>query len=84
MYRKKAEELIRWKNDPYRKPLLIYGGRQVGKTYLVRDIFAKENYQKVLYIDLAEDASARRFIKNHVNAGEIIQYLSIQKNTIIT
>ena len=83
MYRKKAEELIRWKNDPYRKPLLIYGGRQVGKTYLVRDIFAKENYQKVLYIDLAEDASARRFIKNHVNAGEIIQYLSIQKNTII-
>ena len=46
MYRKKAEELIRWKNDPYRKPLLIYGGRQVGKTYLVRDIFAKENYQK--------------------------------------
>lgn len=83
MYREKAEELIRWKNDPYRKPLLIYGGRQVGKTYLIRDIFAKENYQKVIYTDLAEDAAARRYIKNHVNAGDIIQYLSIQKNTVI-
>ena len=30
MYRQKTEELIRWKNDPFRKPLIVYGGRQVG------------------------------------------------------
>ncbi len=83
MYRKKIEELIRWKDDPYRKPLLLLGGRQVGKTYLVRNIFAKENFQKVIYTDLAADAAARKFIKNHINAADIIQYLSVQQNTVI-
>lgn len=35
------------------------------------------------HIDLAADAEARRFIKNHVDAKEIIQYLSISRNTVI-
>lgn len=58
-------------------------GRQVGKTFLARDLFAEEYFRKYLYIELAADAEARRFIKNHVDAKEIIQYLSISRNTVI-
>ena len=33
MYRKQLENLALWKNSPYRKPLIVQGARQVGKTY---------------------------------------------------
>lgn len=33
MYRKVLEQLIKWKNNEFRKPLIIYGARQIGKTY---------------------------------------------------
>jgi len=35
MYRKIREELLRWKQSPYRKPLILQGARQVGKTYSI-------------------------------------------------
>jgi len=78
MYRQKIEKLTEWKNDPFRKPLILFGARQVGKTYLVRDIFAKENYENYIYIDLATESEVRRFIKNHVSAEEIIRFLSLR------
>ena len=37
---KALEQLIKWKDDKYRKPIMIWGGRQTGKTYLIKDIFA--------------------------------------------
>ena len=37
MYRNKIEELIRWKNSKDRKPLIIRGARQVGKTWLMQE-----------------------------------------------
>ena len=42
MYRKYIENLIEWKNNHNRKPLMVWGARQVGKTYLIKEIFAKE------------------------------------------
>ena len=36
MKRKAMQDLINWKNKKNRKPLLLYGARQVGKTYLVK------------------------------------------------
>ena len=51
MYRKIFEYLKEWKNSPYRKPLLIQGARQVGKTYSILNFFNKKrtvaNLQKV-------------------------------------
>jgi len=43
MYRKITEYLIKWKSGPYRKPLILQGARQVGKTYSVLE-FGRENY----------------------------------------
>ena len=37
MERKAMNDLIEWKNSKNRKPLLLYGARQVGKTYLVKE-----------------------------------------------
>ncbi len=50
MERKYLQNLENWYNDPFRKPMLIYGARQVGKTTLIKDIFAKKYFQKVIYI----------------------------------
>lgn len=49
--RKIEKELIAWKNDSGRKPLIIRGARQVGKTSLIRK-FGKEHYQEVVEINL--------------------------------
>lgn len=58
MLRRKAfDELMRWKEFG-NKPLLIYGQRQVGKTYIV-DQFAKENYDTYVYTNLNEEGSFR-------------------------
>lgn len=46
MYRLKLEEIKAWYNDKNRKPLVVWGARQVGKTYLVKDLFAKANFKK--------------------------------------
>ena len=50
MYRLVSDYLLRWKDDRYRKPLLIQGARQVGKTYAILD-FGKRNYDNVAYFN---------------------------------
>ena len=52
MERIKLQELINWYKKKRRKPLVIWGARQVGKTYLIKNIFAKRYFKDFLYIDL--------------------------------
>ena len=47
MYRKIFEYLKEWKNSPYRKPLIIQGARQVGKTYSILN-FGKSEYENYI------------------------------------
>jgi uncharacterized protein len=54
MYREIENYLKEWKASPYRKPLIIRGARQVGKTYTVEK-FASENYKYLLKINLERD-----------------------------
>ena len=49
MERKIYNDLLKWKKDAY-KPLLIYGSKQVGKTYSVID-FGKKCYKNIVYFD---------------------------------
>ena len=55
--RKIYDDLLRWKKDGT-KPLLIYGQRQVGKTFII-DAFAKENYDTYIYANLDEEGDFR-------------------------
>lgn len=51
MYRKITEKLINWANNSYKKPLILEGARQVGKTYIANE-FGKKNYENVVYCQL--------------------------------
>lgn len=77
------EKLLAWKNDKYRKPLLITGARQVGKTYTVKNIFGPQNFKRMIYVDFREDQQTRKFVKNHPSAKMIIDYLSVRYETEI-
>ena len=48
MYRQALELLSKWKNKPNRKPLVIKGARQVGKTWLMKE-FGKTHYKNTVY-----------------------------------
>lgn len=83
MKRSIESKLMKWKNDPFRKPLLLNGARQVGKTYLIKEIFGPNNFKKMIYIDFRIDAESRKFVKNHPSAKEIIQFISLKFETQI-
>lgn len=61
MERIAIEKLIKWKDSPRRKPLVIEGARQVGKTWLVKE-FAQRNYKQLAYVNF-EDMKILSFIK---------------------
>ena len=61
MYKRKIETLLlEWKDQPQRKPLIIKGVRQCGKTSSVLD-FARKNYQNVIYLDFHEHKDYKAF-----------------------
>lgn len=54
MERAAMKELLEWKDDPFRKPLLVFGARQVGKSYLIEQ-FARENFESYVLLNFEED-----------------------------
>ena len=77
------KNLIDWYNSDSRKPLLVYGAHQIGKTTLIRDIFGVKYFKNVIYVDFKEEKNVRVYVKNHINPQEIIAYLEITKNKTI-
>ena len=57
MYRKAFEELKQWKSRRNRKPMLIRGARQVGKTWLMKE-FGREEYRNTAYLSFADKPQA--------------------------
>ena len=49
-----TKKLIEWKNSKERKPLIIKGARQVGKTYILKK-FGMENYENIAYFNFDHD-----------------------------
>ena len=56
MYRSAMDKLKAWKNKEDRKPMVLMGARQVGKTWLMKE-FGKEEYAKVAYISFYNNVS---------------------------
>lgn len=84
MKRVALQNLIDWNNNPRRKPLIVWGARQVGKTYLVQELFAEQFYKnKYLYIDFKKEDEIRSFCHETANAEKIIEYISLRKGKII-
>lgn len=77
MYRKKIEELIEWKNSKNRKPLIIKGARQVGKTWLMKE-FGRLYYEKCAYINFDDNARMDSLFEGEFDLEKIIQGLKIE------
>lgn len=85
MERTAIEKLIKWNESARRKPLIVWGARQVGKTYLIKDIFAEKYYKKnYIYIDFKKDDDFNEFCSQTANAEKIIEYISLSKGKQIT
>lgn len=85
MERTAIEKLISWNASKRRKPLIVWGARQVGKTYLIKDIFAKSFYKSnFIYIDFKIEDEINDFCSKTANAEKIIEYISLIKGKKIT
>lgn len=82
MYREKIEELKKWKESPNRKPLIIRGARQVGKTWLMKE-FGKKNYEKCAYINFDDNVRMNKLFDEDFNIDRIIQGLKIESGVNI-
>ena len=75
MERKIDNDLIKWKNQPNRLPLLLQGARQVGKTFTLLS-FGKQNYRNVAYFSMEESGEIPSVFKRDLNPERIINELS--------
>ena len=73
--RKISERLNNWKKDPDKKPLVIKGVRQCGKTYSVLD-FARRNYRHVVYINFYENPEYASVFSGSLKVDDLIMYMS--------
>ena len=75
MDRKIMNDLIKWKNDKNRKPLILRGARQVGKTYIIKQ-FGKENYDGIAYFNFDHDTELYNLFDNTKDPKRILEQLS--------
>ncbi len=74
--------LIDWKKSDNRKPLILQGARQVGKTYILKE-FGKNEYKDMAYFNFEEDPALAEFFKGKISPEKIIEKLSIYREKSI-
>jgi len=83
MYRKIQRYLVDWKKSPYRKPLLLQGARQVGKTYSILE-FGREHYENVAYFNFETRPELAKAFDESIEPGYLVPLLSrLASQTII-
>lgn len=80
MERTALQKLADWDSNKRKKPLIVWGARQVGKTYLILELFAKKYYpNRYVYVDCKKEDEIRDFCSGTANAEKIIEYISLRK-----
>ena len=69
------EKLKEWKESKYRKPLILKGARQVGKTFILKQ-FGQENYEGVAYFNFDHDEDLYNLFENTKNPKRILEQLA--------
>ena len=69
------DKLVEWKNNINRKPLILKGARQVGKTYILKE-FGRLNYDNVAYFNFDHDNDLAALFINTKNPKRIIEQLT--------
>lgn len=70
------QALIDWKDSPERKPLILKGARQVGKTWLMQE-FGKTHYENTVYINFDTEDEIKSIFEGNKNPHRIIELLSL-------
>lgn len=82
MFRGALNNLISWKHSDTRKPLIIRGARQVGKTWLMKE-FGKTQYQKYAYINFENNEPMEQLFNGNFEIRRIITALQIESEVTI-
>ncbi|MFV0591323.1 MAG: AAA family ATPase, partial [Draconibacterium sp.] len=80
MYRESIINLKNWKEDKFRKPLIVRGARQVGKTWLLKE-FGRTSYAKLVYVNFEETPALQNIFATDFDIERIITILQIQAQT---
>ena len=78
MKRKILKSLVEWKNSAERKPLILNGARQVGKTYIL-EMFGKEYFENVIYLNMEIEGNLCNYIEKELSPRKIIQFIESTK-----
>jgi len=78
MNRSAFDKLITWKNNPDRKPLILKGARQVGKTWLMHE-FGKNEYASYVYFNFDEEDELKSIFETNKNPQRIVELLGLLK-----
>lgn len=76
MERYAMQQLIAWKNSKDRKPLILQGARQVGKTWLMKE-FGKTNFTKYAYFIFEKNEKLQNVFKGDLNVHRILESLEV-------
>ena len=82
MNREAIKDLIKWKAGDHRKPLIIRGARQVGKTWIMKE-FGKTHYEKLAYINLDNNERMESLFRGNLDISRIITALQIESGITI-
>lgn len=83
MYRKITHFFEEWKNNPHRKPLVVQGARQVGKTYSILE-FGRNHYANVAYFNFERNRKLKETFNEDISPAYLIPLLShISGQTIV-
>ena len=82
MIRKELQFLTTWQTSPNRKPLIIQGARQVGKTWLMKE-FGRLNYEKTAYINFESNAALKSLFQADYNIDRILTAIKIETGVMI-
>lgn len=82
MKRLLLNQLVAWKKSAYRKPLILKGVRQVGKTWLLRE-FGRIHYQNIAYFNFDENEEYKQFFETTKDVKRILQNLTMASGQVV-
>ena len=83
MKRYAMEQLVSWKDKPNRKPLVLKGARQVGKTWLMKE-FGRQYFKKVAYVTFYNNQRMKRVFDDDYDIGRILMNINIETKIEVT
>ena len=83
MQRFLMDDLVKWKEKTNRKPLLLKGARQVGKTWLMKE-FGKTYFKKTAYVSFYNNQRMKKVFEEDYDINRLIMNINIEARTEVT